>query len=60
MRKNFETEIQQLKDDLLLLGSMVYDLAQGISRQRQDTWAAWEDVSRAAERGVAAPGPGTG
>ncbi|MBI4732881.1 MAG: phosphate transport system regulatory protein PhoU, partial [Chloroflexi bacterium] len=23
MRKNFETEIQQLKDDMLLLGSMV-------------------------------------
>ncbi|NMF29721.1 SDR family NAD(P)-dependent oxidoreductase [Cellulosimicrobium aquatile] len=41
----------------LLLGSMVYDLAQGISRQRQDTWAAWEDVSRAAEHAVAAPGP---
>ncbi|MFY1616937.1 SDR family NAD(P)-dependent oxidoreductase [Micromonospora sp. WMMD736] len=39
----------------LLLGSMVYDLAFDISRQRMDTWAAWEQVSRAAEHAVAAP-----
>ena len=39
----------------LLLGSMVYDLAFDIARQRMDTWAAWERVSRAAERGVPAP-----
>ncbi|WP_422736204.1 SDR family NAD(P)-dependent oxidoreductase [Micromonospora sp. WMMD729] len=40
----------------LLLGSMVYDLAFDLSRQRMDTWAAWEQVSRAAEHAVAAPG----
>ncbi|KAB8170947.1 SDR family NAD(P)-dependent oxidoreductase [Streptomyces sp. 3MP-14] len=40
----------------LLLGSMVYDLAFEISQQRMDTWAAWEEVSRAAERAVPAPG----
>ncbi|MEV1316590.1 SDR family oxidoreductase [Micromonospora arborensis] len=40
----------------LLLGSMVYDLAFDISRRRMDTWARWEQVSRAAERAVAAPG----
>ncbi|SKC53072.1 SDR family NAD(P)-dependent oxidoreductase [Krasilnikoviella flava] len=34
----------------LLLGSMVYDLAQDVSRQRIATWASWEQVSRAAER----------
>ncbi|MDG4782972.1 SDR family NAD(P)-dependent oxidoreductase [Micromonospora sp. WMMD961] len=39
----------------LLLGSMVYDLAFDISRRRMDTWAGWEQVSRAAERAVAAP-----
>lgn len=39
----------------LLLGSMVYDLAFGISRQRMDTWASWEEVSRAAEKAVPAP-----
>ncbi|MFI6296181.1 SDR family oxidoreductase [Nonomuraea sp. NPDC050790] len=39
----------------LLLGSMVYDLAFGISRQRMETWAAWEEVSRAAEKAVPAP-----
>ncbi|WP_433535041.1 SDR family oxidoreductase [Micromonospora sp. CA-249363] len=39
----------------LLLGSMVYDLAFDISRQRMETWAAWEQVSRAAEHAVAAP-----
>ncbi|GAT64396.1 short-chain dehydrogenase [Planomonospora sphaerica] len=40
----------------LLLGSMVYDLAFDISRQRMATWAAWEQVSRAAEKAVPAPG----
>lgn len=39
----------------LLLGSMVYDLAFDISRRRMDTWAGWEQVSRAAEHAVAAP-----
>ncbi|WP_049557479.1 SDR family oxidoreductase [Nonomuraea sp. SBT364] len=39
----------------LLLGSMVYDLAFDISRRRMDTWAAWEQVSRAAEHAVPAP-----
>ncbi|WP_433311337.1 SDR family oxidoreductase [Micromonospora sp. CA-269861] len=41
----------------LLLGSMVYDLAFDIARRRMDTWAGWEQVSRAAEKAVAAPGP---
>ncbi|MET8907375.1 SDR family oxidoreductase [Micromonospora sp. NPDC004551] len=40
----------------LLLGSMVYDLAFDISRRRMDTWAGWEQVSRAAEHPVPAPG----
>ncbi len=39
----------------LLLGSMVYDLAFDISRRRMRTWAAWEQVSRAAEHAVPAP-----
>ncbi|MEU9305786.1 hypothetical protein [Streptomyces sp. NPDC048269] len=39
----------------LLLGSMVYDLAFDIARGRMDTWAAWEDVSRAAERAISPP-----
>ncbi|MFD5315667.1 SDR family oxidoreductase [Streptomyces sp. NPDC127098] len=39
----------------LLLGSMVYDVAFAISRQRMETWAGWESVSRAAERAVPAP-----
>jgi hypothetical protein len=39
----------------LLLGSMVYDLAFDISRRRTETWAAWEQVSRAAEHAVPAP-----
>lgn len=39
----------------LLLGSMVYDLAFDISRQRMDTWSGWETVSRAAEKAVPAP-----
>ncbi|MEV4720804.1 SDR family oxidoreductase [Micromonospora noduli] len=39
----------------LLLGSMVYDLAFDIARRRMDTWASWEQVSRAAEHAVADP-----
>ena len=39
----------------LLLGSMVYDLALELSRQRVATWSSWEAVSRAAEHAVAAP-----
>ncbi|WP_312877706.1 SDR family NAD(P)-dependent oxidoreductase [Lentzea indica] len=39
----------------LLLGSMVYDLAFDISRRRMDTWAGWEQTSRAAEKAVPAP-----
>jgi hypothetical protein len=39
----------------LLLGSVVYDLAFDISRRRMDTWAGWEQVSRAAEHAVPAP-----
>ncbi|MFE3454403.1 SDR family oxidoreductase [Nonomuraea sp. NPDC059194] len=39
----------------LVLGSMVYDLAIGISQQRMATWAGWEEVSRAAEHAVPAP-----
>ncbi|GAA4879438.1 SDR family NAD(P)-dependent oxidoreductase [Kitasatospora terrestris] len=39
----------------LLLGSMVYDLAFDIARTRADTWARWEDVSRAAEHAIAGP-----
>ncbi|MEU8285684.1 SDR family oxidoreductase [Micromonospora sp. NPDC048905] len=39
----------------LLLGSMVYDLAFDIARRRMDTWAGWEQVSRAAEHAVPAP-----
>ncbi|MCO1658878.1 SDR family oxidoreductase [Pseudonocardia humida] len=41
----------------LLLGSMVYDLAFDISRRRMDTWAGWEQVSRAAEHAVPATAP---
>jgi NAD(P)-dependent dehydrogenase (short-subunit alcohol dehydrogenase family) len=40
----------------LLLGSFVYDLAHNISQQRVATWAGWEEVSRAAEHAVPAPG----
>ncbi|MEU4819764.1 SDR family oxidoreductase [Micromonospora aurantiaca] len=39
----------------LLLGSMVYDLAFDICQRRMETWAAWEQVSRAAEHAVPAP-----
>ncbi|SOD60518.1 short chain dehydrogenase [Streptomyces zhaozhouensis] len=41
----------------LLLGSLVYDLALDVCRDRMETWAAWEEVSRAAERAVPAPAP---
>ncbi|MFJ9951795.1 SDR family NAD(P)-dependent oxidoreductase [Kitasatospora sp. NPDC091207] len=44
----------------LLLGSMVYDLAFDIARSRMATWAAWEEVSRAAEHAVPAPGATAG
>ncbi|GAA3090315.1 SDR family oxidoreductase [Streptosporangium carneum] len=37
----------------LLLGGMVYDLAFDVSRRRMETWAGWEQVSRAAEHAVA-------
>ncbi|MGH8879701.1 MAG: SDR family NAD(P)-dependent oxidoreductase, partial [Stackebrandtia sp.] len=40
----------------LLLGSMVYDLAFDISRQRMAVWEGWEQVSRDAEKAVPAPG----
>ncbi|GAA4066563.1 SDR family oxidoreductase [Nonomuraea soli] len=40
----------------LLLGSMVYDLAFDISRRRMEVWAGWEEVSRAAEHAIPAPG----
>ncbi|GII60916.1 short-chain dehydrogenase/reductase [Sphaerisporangium krabiense] len=43
----------------LLLGSMVYDLAVDISQRRLRTWAAWEEISRAAEHAVPAPGTPT-
>ncbi|GAB3576716.1 SDR family NAD(P)-dependent oxidoreductase [Amycolatopsis endophytica] len=39
----------------LLLGSMVYDLARDLTRQRLDDWARWEEVSRAAEHAIPAP-----
>lgn len=39
----------------LLLGSMVYDVAFDISRRRMETWAAWEETSRAAEKAVPNP-----
>ncbi len=38
----------------LLLGSMVYDLAFDTTRRRMETWAGWEDVSRAAEHAIPA------
>ncbi len=43
----------------LVLGSLAYDLAVGLARQRVETWARWEPVSRAAERAVPMPTPGT-
>ncbi|WP_159792929.1 SDR family NAD(P)-dependent oxidoreductase [Puerhibacterium puerhi] len=41
----------------LALGSLTYDLAHEVSRQRLETWSAWERVSRAAERAVPLPEP---
>ncbi len=38
-----------------LLGSMVYDVAFDLARRRMDTWASWEDVSRAAEHAIPDP-----
>ncbi|WP_439662384.1 SDR family oxidoreductase [Lentzea sp. HUAS TT2] len=39
----------------LLLGSLVYDVAFDISRRRMETWASWEETSRAAEKAVPQP-----
>ncbi|UQS25802.1 SDR family oxidoreductase [Amycolatopsis thermalba] len=39
----------------LLLGSMVYDLAHDLTRQRLDGWSDWEEVSRAAEQAIPMP-----
>jgi NAD(P)-dependent dehydrogenase (short-subunit alcohol dehydrogenase family) len=39
----------------VVFGSMVYDLAFELTRQRMKTWAGWEDVSRAAEHAVPEP-----
>ncbi|GAA4996694.1 SDR family oxidoreductase [Actinopolymorpha pittospori] len=39
----------------VVFGSMVYDLAFELTRQRMRTWAGWEDVSRAAEHAVPEP-----
>lgn len=36
----------------LLLGNMVYDVAFDISHKRMDTWAEWEQISRAAEKAI--------
>jgi NAD(P)-dependent dehydrogenase (short-subunit alcohol dehydrogenase family) len=43
----------------LVLGGLAYDLAVGLARQRVETWARWEPVSRAAERAVPMPTSGT-
>jgi NAD(P)-dependent dehydrogenase (short-subunit alcohol dehydrogenase family) len=39
----------------LVLGSMAYDLVVRLARQRVETWARWESVSRAAERAIPTP-----
>ncbi|WP_182885467.1 SDR family NAD(P)-dependent oxidoreductase [Microbispora sp. H10885] len=39
----------------LLLGGTAYDLAFDVSRRRMETWAQWEEVSRAAEHAIPAP-----
>ncbi|MGW5261289.1 SDR family oxidoreductase [Microbispora sp. NPDC004025] len=39
----------------LLLGGTAYDLAFDVSRRRMETWARWEEVSRAAEHAIPAP-----
>lgn len=40
----------------LILGSAVLDAAVDAAKQRADTWLAWQEVSRAAESAVPAPG----
>ncbi|WP_078843163.1 SDR family oxidoreductase [Streptomyces albus] len=40
----------------LLLGSSCYDVAFDLTRKKMDTWAAWEEISRAAEQATEAPG----
>jgi len=44
----------------LLLGSAMFDIAVDTTRRRIDTWAGWEEVSRAAERAVPNPVLGAG
>ncbi|MBQ0986134.1 SDR family oxidoreductase [Streptomyces sp. F63] len=47
----------------LLLGSSCYDAALDLTRGKMNTWAAWEETSRAAEQATGAPegyGPGQG
>jgi NAD(P)-dependent dehydrogenase (short-subunit alcohol dehydrogenase family) len=39
----------------LVLGSLAYDVAVGLARQRLETWAGWEQVSRSAERAIPMP-----
>ncbi|MFC6508462.1 SDR family NAD(P)-dependent oxidoreductase [Promicromonospora citrea] len=39
----------------LLLGGVAYDAALAATEERRRTWAAWEAVSRAAEKAVPAP-----
>ena len=39
----------------LILGSAVYDLAINTLKTRIDTWKAWEETSRAAEKGIPVP-----
>jgi NAD(P)-dependent dehydrogenase (short-subunit alcohol dehydrogenase family) len=39
----------------LILGSAVYDLAINTVKARIDTWTAWEETSRAAEKAIPAP-----
>jgi NAD(P)-dependent dehydrogenase (short-subunit alcohol dehydrogenase family) len=43
----------------LVLGSVAYDLVVGLARQRLETWARWESVSRAAERAIPMPVTGS-
>jgi NAD(P)-dependent dehydrogenase (short-subunit alcohol dehydrogenase family) len=42
----------------LVLGGTVYDMAQEVCQARARTYAAWEEVSRAAEHAVPAPAAG--
>jgi NAD(P)-dependent dehydrogenase (short-subunit alcohol dehydrogenase family) len=39
----------------LILGSMVYDVAIDTLKERTVVWEEWEEVSRAAEKGIPAP-----